>query len=75
MQLCDANAGLALAEVGLVEPMGGIQGVWLTAAGGASLAVEVNADAAAPDMAPGRVGFNVDARRVSLFDPQTQARL
>ena len=45
------------------------------AAGGASLAVEVNADTAAPDAARAQVGFNIDIRRVSLFDPATEARL
>ena len=39
------------------------------------MAVEVSADALAPDAASGRVGFNIDIRRVSLFDPATEARL
>ena len=55
--------------------LGGIQVIWLTAAGGASLAVEVNADTAAPDPARAQVGFNIDIRRVSRFDPATEARL
>ena len=75
IELTGTTTGMAQAEVGMVEPMGGVHVVWLTTESGASLAVEVSADAMAPDAASGRVGFNIDTGRVSLFDPATESRL
>ncbi|MBX3604716.1 MAG: ABC transporter ATP-binding protein [Piscinibacter sp.] len=66
----DGAAGRA--RVSLVEPMGSNQVVWLDATG-SSIAVEIDAGHA-PAVGQ-EIGLAVRASAVSLFDPQTQARL
>jgi multiple sugar transport system ATP-binding protein len=62
----------AQAEVTLVEPMGAHQIVWLKAGDQAvSVSVAVGEEPALGE----RVGWRPDAARVSLFDPETEARL
>ncbi len=64
--------GDTTARVSLVEPMGAHLVVWL-ALGGQSLAVQCDtAQQVDPDT---DVSLQVDATRVSLFDPSTQQRL
>jgi multiple sugar transport system ATP-binding protein len=59
-------------EVSLVEPMGNHQVVWLRC--GRHLLAALDHDARA--FAPGqRVSFEIDAAKVSLFDPEGGARL
>jgi multiple sugar transport system ATP-binding protein len=70
--LAPAGAALGHASVKLVEPMGSNQVVWLDAAG-VPLSVDTDSQFVAP--ADGKIGFSIDAARVSLFDPQTQQRL
>lgn len=65
-------AGSLRAAVALVEPMGSHQVVWVKA-GQATLSVLVHEPRA---FAPGdEVGIAIDPARVSLFDPETGARL
>jgi multiple sugar transport system ATP-binding protein len=76
VRLADVDApGVQHGTVALVEPMGSHQVVWIRC-GAATLAALVHEPRAADGLAPGRrVGFTVDAARVSLFDPDSGARL
>jgi multiple sugar transport system ATP-binding protein len=62
----------ARAAISLVEPMGANQVVWLDVEG-VSLAVDADAQFEPP--ADRRVAFEIDPRRVSFFDLQSQQRL
>jgi multiple sugar transport system ATP-binding protein len=66
------EAGPLLGEVSLVEPMGSHQIVWLRCAGHTLAALDHDARAFVPGQ---RVGFGIDAARVSLFDPESGVRL
>ena len=68
-------AGVQHGTVALVEPMGSHQVVWIRC-GAATLAALVHDPRAADGLVPGRrIGFDVDAARVSLFDPGSGVRL